>query len=66
MASCFECHNYKKDYGPSKSSYCKAWEAKLNDYDNKEGGREFAKYNTMGWSATKKCPYGVHDSDYDD
>ena len=65
MASCQECVNYKSDHGPLRSSYCRAFGAKLNDSDNREGGQQFSQYWSMGSKATISCPHGRHSRDYD-
>lgn len=63
--NCYYCPNYKTDYGPAKSSYCRAFQAKLSDEENPDGAKEFYKYYNMGGESTNVCPHGSHSKDYD-
>jgi|GEM_PF-6330553 len=64
MASCQECLNYESQHGPLKSSYCRAFGAKINDHENESGGQQFAEYWGMR-DATRKCPHGRPHPDFD-
>ena len=66
MAGCTECSNYRNDYGPADSLYCRAFSAKFShDESNPQGAKDAAMYNAMGWKATTTCPHGNHHKDYD-
>ena len=60
MAGCSQCTQFKNDYGPFDSLYCQAYQAKMNE------SSEFRIYFGMGGSATKACPYGKPQKDYED
>jgi hypothetical protein len=56
MASCQECNNFVKRFGPTGSKYCKAFEAKIKDKQNTEGAEKFSNYFNSGENATNDCP----------